>query len=421
MLTGPWRIQRRPLRRENLTATPSQGGIALDWADNSEPDLAGYNVSRRIVGETEFTRLNTELLNASEYKDTKAPGGKTSYYRVTAVDKVGNESNFAADSAYRTEIDAPLASPESADFGNVAVGKTTTKDVNLKNPGGKSDGPMVINSGEVKGDSAFATNFRGPITLAPGETKVVKVSFAPRSTGLKKADLVIKHDRSGKDLVVSLSGTGTAKPGACTIIGTNGNDTLRGTNGDDVICGLGGDDKIYGFNGNDTLKGGPGKNRLVGGNGNDTLIGGNDVDEAYGQNGDDRVFGLDGNDTLKGGSGTNRIAGGNGNDRIIGGNNVDIIFGQNGNDVLLGLGGNDRMAGGNGGDRIYGQNGNDTLVGQGGNDALVGGRGRDRLFGNTGRDFLNGRDGVRGNDYLNGGSDRDRSIADPRDRIVGIP
>ena len=52
---------------------------------------------------------------------------------------------------------------------------------------------------------------------------------------------------------------------ACTITGTQGDDTLVGTVGPDVICGLGGDDILYGFGGDDILRGGPGEDTLASG------------------------------------------------------------------------------------------------------------------------------------------------------------
>ena len=103
-----------PATPTGFTATPSQSGIALDWADNSELDLAGYNVSRRVVGEDKFTKLNSDLLTDSKYDDTKAPAGKTSYYRVTAVDKAGNESGFAAESAFRPKAPDDTTAPNTS-------------------------------------------------------------------------------------------------------------------------------------------------------------------------------------------------------------------------------------------------------------------------------------------------------------------
>ena len=102
-----------PATPTGLTATASQSGLALDWADNGETDLAGYNVSRRIVGEDSFIKLNSGPINPSEYNDTEAPAGKTSYYRVTAVDKVGNESDFAVDSAFRPETPKDIVAPNT--------------------------------------------------------------------------------------------------------------------------------------------------------------------------------------------------------------------------------------------------------------------------------------------------------------------
>jgi Tol biopolymer transport system component len=63
-------------------------------------------------------------------------------------------------------------------------------------------------------------------------------------------------------------------PGACTIVGTAGNDQLRGTAGDDVICALGGDDVVSGAGGNDRILGGAGDDVISGGGGSDTLLGG---------------------------------------------------------------------------------------------------------------------------------------------------
>ena len=50
--------------------------------------------------------------------------------------------------------------------------------------------------------------------------------------------------------------------------------------------------------------------------------------------------------------------------------------------------------------------------------ARRGGSGNDRLFGQDGGDTLHTRDGVRGNDLANGGSDIDFCSTDPEDRKV---
>ena len=95
----------------NLTAEASQKGIFLDWTDNNENDLAGYNVYRKVVGTDEFAKLTDGLLEESEYLDAEAPFGKTSRYRVTAVDNGGDESNPATIGREMPEEDA--AAPDT--------------------------------------------------------------------------------------------------------------------------------------------------------------------------------------------------------------------------------------------------------------------------------------------------------------------
>jgi fibronectin type 3 domain-containing protein len=91
-----------PASPTGLTATVSISGIALDWNDNVESDLAGYNVSRSASETGPFTPLNTAgLLTTSTYNDTAASSGVSSFYRVTAVDTAANASAPATVSATR--------------------------------------------------------------------------------------------------------------------------------------------------------------------------------------------------------------------------------------------------------------------------------------------------------------------------------
>lgn len=99
-----------PAAPSGLVATGTSGGITLDWFNNTEPDLAGYNVYRSASSAGTFTRLNATLLASSDYFDANAPSNATSFYRVTAVDTSGNESTFASVSAFRPAAgDIPAA------------------------------------------------------------------------------------------------------------------------------------------------------------------------------------------------------------------------------------------------------------------------------------------------------------------------
>ena len=94
-----------PAAPGNVTATGEPQGIVLNWNDNTELDLAGYNVYRASTSNGVFTKLNTTgLLTTPTYTDTAAPANVTVYYQVTAVDTSGNESSFTEVSAKRPLI-----------------------------------------------------------------------------------------------------------------------------------------------------------------------------------------------------------------------------------------------------------------------------------------------------------------------------
>jgi fibronectin type 3 domain-containing protein/spore germination protein YaaH len=78
-----------------LTATSGFAVVELDWADNTESDLAGYNVLRSATSGGPYTQLNVDPIVASEYVDSAVENGETLHYVVTAVDTVNNESGLS--------------------------------------------------------------------------------------------------------------------------------------------------------------------------------------------------------------------------------------------------------------------------------------------------------------------------------------
>lgn len=87
---------------ENLaaTATPSSNSVVahvdLSWAINTEIDLAGYNVYRSDEESASGARLNPTPLITPVFRDNAVVPGKQYFYRVTAVDRAGNESASSA-------------------------------------------------------------------------------------------------------------------------------------------------------------------------------------------------------------------------------------------------------------------------------------------------------------------------------------
>jgi fibronectin type 3 domain-containing protein len=70
----------------DLTVIPVKNGIELNWKRNREPDLLGYYVYRRKLGEKEFMKLNESPLEKEAYFDTQVELEQDYEYAVTAVD-----------------------------------------------------------------------------------------------------------------------------------------------------------------------------------------------------------------------------------------------------------------------------------------------------------------------------------------------
>ena len=96
-----------------LTATAGDDQVTLDWDDNGEGDLDGYNVYRSTTSGSGYTQLNGALVGSSAYVDESAVNGETYYYVVTAVDTSGNESGPSDEVSATPEAAPP---PPSGDF-----------------------------------------------------------------------------------------------------------------------------------------------------------------------------------------------------------------------------------------------------------------------------------------------------------------
>jgi exo-poly-alpha-galacturonosidase len=102
-----------PAAPTGLSATPSDAKVLLDWNDNSESDLQGYNVYRSTTSGSGYAKINTSLRTISDYNDTGVTNGTTYYYVVTAVDTATNESDYSSQ-ASATPSGAPSpASPQN--------------------------------------------------------------------------------------------------------------------------------------------------------------------------------------------------------------------------------------------------------------------------------------------------------------------
>ncbi|MBN1788380.1 MAG: carbohydrate-binding protein [Sedimentisphaerales bacterium] len=93
LLTRNWRNDdfMAPAAPQNLTATGGDGHILLDWSDNNEPDLAGYNIYRSMTWDN-HTKINSSLVTDSNYTDSNVVNATAYFYIIKAIDTSGNDS-----------------------------------------------------------------------------------------------------------------------------------------------------------------------------------------------------------------------------------------------------------------------------------------------------------------------------------------
>ncbi|HET6918373.1 MAG TPA: hypothetical protein VFI46_02790 [Jiangellaceae bacterium] len=128
-----------PAAPTSLETSVTSISVDLDWGDNSEADLAGYNVYRGAQSSGPFAKLNSAPLTVSQYRDVSAPAG-TSYYQVTAVDLAGHESAPAVASAVRTILFRAAASRAAKDASTLTI----------PTPAGTTAGDLLVAAVDVR-------------------------------------------------------------------------------------------------------------------------------------------------------------------------------------------------------------------------------------------------------------------------------
>ncbi|MBN1766745.1 MAG: glycosyl hydrolase 53 family protein, partial [Sedimentisphaerales bacterium] len=166
-----------PSAPTSLAATAGDGTVSLDWDDNSESDLAGYNIYRSING-AGATRLNSSLLTVSEYLDDTVTNFTVYSYVVTAIDTDDNESSYSkAKSAVPNDGSLVLLSNEdfvddTSDWANVTGDSHNWTRTSGQTPTGETYGTTGPDgsAGESTGYLFFETSRASDGAGEPGDT-----------------------------------------------------------------------------------------------------------------------------------------------------------------------------------------------------------------------------------------------------------
>lgn len=71
--------------------------VALTWGASPSSATTGYNVYRSNVSGTGYAKINSASISGLTYTDATAVSAETYYYVMTAVDSVGDESDFSVE------------------------------------------------------------------------------------------------------------------------------------------------------------------------------------------------------------------------------------------------------------------------------------------------------------------------------------
>jgi fibronectin type 3 domain-containing protein len=118
MVVAPLVVPRAP---EEVTVTSREIIISIYWRDNIETDLEGYNVYRYTSEDTALVKVTSSLLTVPVYEDFDVWGDRTYYYKITAIDHDGNESDFS------TLVSGHLIPPNAPKRPLIAPSKTSVR------------------------------------------------------------------------------------------------------------------------------------------------------------------------------------------------------------------------------------------------------------------------------------------------------
>jgi endonuclease I/fibronectin type 3 domain-containing protein len=149
----------------NLTGDNSVvGQLSLDWFNNAESDLSGYNVYRSSTSGSGFTKLNSSLINVSNEIDDSVELDTVYYYRVTAVDNSGNESVNSSQISV-TSLDNPQTNnvlSNGVSKTSLSGNQNTEQNFTLSVPSGATNLSFNINGGT--GDADLYVRFGSAAT-----------------------------------------------------------------------------------------------------------------------------------------------------------------------------------------------------------------------------------------------------------------
>ena len=174
-----------PAAPTNLSATAGDGSVSLDWDDNGEGDLDGYNVYRSTTQGSGYSQINGSLVSTSDYTDNTVTNGTTYYYVVTAVDTAAQESGNSNEASATPQASGGPTTMhvQSIVLSTVNVGQGNKRgraEVTIVDDLGSAVSGVTVTgtfTGDFSETQAAATGGSGVATIDTAGTKKGGVSF----------------------------------------------------------------------------------------------------------------------------------------------------------------------------------------------------------------------------------------------------
>ncbi len=177
-----------PAAPTGLTAAAGNASVSLDWANNSESDLAGYNVYRGTTSGGPYAKVNGSLVGSSNYGDSGLVNSTTYYYVVRAVDTSNNESTNS-NQASATPTGSSTGTNVSLTGSSTSTGSSWTASVTttVTSNGSPVSGAVVSGtwSNGTTGSGSCTTNTSGQCTVSKSgiPKRVGSVTFTVNTVG----------------------------------------------------------------------------------------------------------------------------------------------------------------------------------------------------------------------------------------------
>ena len=209
----------QPQAQPQLSATPTSAsfpGVAAGSSSSQTITLQNSGTANVTISSASVTGAGFSTSGLT-VPMSMAPGQNTTFNVVFAPSSAGNvtgsisllsnapNSPLAISATGSGVISAPglRASTGSLDFGSVLVGSSNSLGVTVTNTGNAN---AIVSSVLVTGTGFGASGLGSGITVPPGQTAAVNVTFAPSTTGGVLGTLAIASNAGS--LSIALAGSG---------------------------------------------------------------------------------------------------------------------------------------------------------------------------------------------------------------------